>query len=53
MTWCIVHFHSQVDMREAEFMLMGSDSYAARFGQIITDLGDIDDDGYPGSTQVQ
>lgn len=37
----------QVDMREAEFMLMGSDSYAARFGQIITDLGDIDDDGYP------
>ncbi|KAF4086623.1 hypothetical protein AMELA_G00085660 [Ameiurus melas] len=37
----------QVNMREAEFMLMGSDSYAARFGQTITDLGDIDDDGYP------
>ncbi|XP_026803028.3 integrin alpha-4 [Pangasianodon hypophthalmus] len=37
----------KVNMREAEFMLMGSDSYAARFGETITDLGDIDDDGYP------
>ncbi|XP_053352123.1 integrin alpha-4 [Clarias gariepinus] len=37
----------QVNMKEAEFMLMGSDSYAARFGETIADLGDIDDDGYP------
>lgn len=37
-------------MREAEFVLMGSDSYAARFGETIADLGDIDDDGYPGNT---
>ncbi|XP_027018377.1 integrin alpha-4 [Tachysurus fulvidraco] len=36
----------RVNMREAEFMLLGSDSYAARFGASIADLGDIDDDGY-------
>ncbi|XP_060784948.1 integrin alpha-4 [Neoarius graeffei] len=36
-----------VNMRKAEFLLMGSDSYAARFGETIADLGDIDDDGYP------
>ena len=35
-------------MKEAEFKLVGSDSYAARFGETITDLGDIDNDGYPG-----
>ncbi|KAI5106825.1 integrin alpha-4 isoform X1 [Silurus meridionalis] len=36
----------RVNMRETDFMLKGSDSYAARFGETITDLGDIDDDGY-------
>lgn len=35
-------------MLEAEFQLKGSDAYAARFGQTIADLGDLDDDGYPG-----
>ncbi|XP_067083664.1 integrin alpha-4 [Osmerus mordax] len=35
------------ELREAEFQLVGSDSYAARFGETIGDLGDIDDDGYP------
>uniref|UniRef100_A0A3P8ZVN9 Integrin alpha-2 domain-containing protein n=1 Tax=Esox lucius TaxID=8010 RepID=A0A3P8ZVN9_ESOLU len=34
------------NMKEAEFQLVGSDSYAARFGESITDLGDIDDDGF-------
>ncbi|XP_061082226.1 integrin alpha-4-like [Conger conger] len=35
------------NMKEEEFQLVGSDSYAARFGETITNLGDIDDDGYP------
>ncbi|XP_062862196.1 integrin alpha-4 [Trichomycterus rosablanca] len=35
------------NMKEAEFKLVGRDSYAARFGETITDLGDIDNDGYP------
>ncbi|MBN3300224.1 ITA4 protein, partial [Amia calva] len=32
-------------MEEAEFELMGSNLYSARFGEAIIDLGDIDDDG--------
>lgn len=46
-----IYFHTQVNMREAEFMLLGSDSYAARFGATIADLGDIDDDGCSGNTR--
>lgn len=38
----------KANMKEAEFQLAGSKSYAARFGETITDLGDIDDDGFPG-----
>ena len=38
----------QANMKEMEFTLAGRDSYAARFGESITSLGDIDDDGYPG-----
>ncbi|XP_073701757.1 integrin alpha-4-like [Garra rufa] len=34
-------------LQEADFELVGSDSYAARFGETIVNLGDIDDDGYP------
>ncbi|XP_076858286.1 integrin alpha-4 [Brachyhypopomus gauderio] len=37
----------RASMREAHFKLVGGDSYAARFGETITDLGDIDNDGYP------
>ncbi|XP_049340800.1 integrin alpha-4 [Astyanax mexicanus] len=37
----------RANMKEAGFKLVGSDSYAARFGETITDLGDIDNDGYP------
>jgi len=39
---------SQAILKEADFELVGSDSYAARFGETIINLGDIDDDGYPG-----
>uniref|UniRef100_A0A8C9VY36 Integrin subunit alpha 4 n=1 Tax=Scleropages formosus TaxID=113540 RepID=A0A8C9VY36_SCLFO len=35
------------DMKELEFQLVGSDSYAARFGETLTNLGDIDNDGFP------
>uniref|UniRef100_A0A8C4S7I4 Integrin subunit alpha 4 n=1 Tax=Erpetoichthys calabaricus TaxID=27687 RepID=A0A8C4S7I4_ERPCA len=34
------------EMEELEFTLMGSNSYSARFGETITDLGDIDNDGF-------
>uniref|UniRef100_A0A674D2H8 Integrin alpha-4-like n=1 Tax=Salmo trutta TaxID=8032 RepID=A0A674D2H8_SALTR len=37
----------QANMKEMEFTLAGKDSYAARFGESITSLGDIDGDGYP------
>lgn len=40
---------SQAKLKEADFELVGSDSYAARFGETIVNLGDIDDDGYPGT----
>ncbi|XP_031442160.1 integrin alpha-4 [Clupea harengus] len=36
----------QADMKEMEFALVGSAAYAARFGETITNLGDIDDDGF-------
>ncbi|XP_051937957.1 integrin alpha-4 isoform X2 [Hippocampus zosterae] len=32
---------------EAEFQLSGGGAHAARFGETIADLGDLDDDGYP------
>ncbi|XP_012884259.1 PREDICTED: integrin alpha-4 [Dipodomys ordii] len=34
-------------MNEMETMLIGSDRYAARFGESIVNLGDIDNDGFP------
>ncbi|XP_030641701.1 integrin alpha-4 [Chanos chanos] len=37
----------EADMKEAEFELTGSNLYAARFGEAIMNLGDIDDDGFP------
>ncbi|XP_071977682.1 integrin alpha-4 isoform X1 [Engystomops pustulosus] len=33
-------------MSELDFQLSGSDLYAARFGESITNLGDLDNDGY-------
>uniref|UniRef100_A0A3B3UP01 Integrin alpha 4 n=1 Tax=Poecilia latipinna TaxID=48699 RepID=A0A3B3UP01_9TELE len=43
-----VHVYiNQGELKEAEFKLTGSDAYAARFGETIADLGDLDDDGYP------
>lgn len=41
-------FCCQGKLSEVEFQLTGSDAYAARFGETIADLGDLDDDGYPG-----
>lgn len=35
-------------MVELNIELSGSDSYAARFGESIANLGDIDNDGYEG-----
>jgi len=35
-------------MVELDIELSGSDSYAARFGESITNLGDIDNDGFEG-----
>ncbi|TKS67823.1 Integrin alpha-4 CD49 antigen-like family member D [Collichthys lucidus] len=37
----------QAELLEAQFELTGSDAYAARFGETIANLGDLDDDGYP------
>ncbi|XP_072252673.1 integrin alpha-4 [Leuresthes tenuis] len=37
----------QAKLVEAEFQLSGSNAFAARFGETIADLGDLDDDGYP------
>ncbi|KAM3842351.1 integrin alpha-4 [Diretmus argenteus] len=37
----------EAKLLEAEFQLIGRDSYAARFGETIANLGDLDDDGYP------
>ncbi|XP_041662836.1 integrin alpha-4 isoform X2 [Cheilinus undulatus] len=37
----------QANLMEAEFQLTGRDAYAARFGETIANLGDLDDDGYP------
>ncbi|XP_063069320.1 integrin alpha-4 [Engraulis encrasicolus] len=36
----------KANLTEMEFVLVGSDAYAARFGDTITNLGDIDDDGF-------
>lgn len=35
-------------MVELNVELSGSDSYAARFGESIANLGDIDNDGFEG-----
>ena len=36
-------------MTQLETALMGSDLYAARFGDSIANLGDIDNDGFEGT----
>lgn len=36
-------------MKEMATELMGSDTYAARFGESIVNLGDIDNDGFEGN----
>lgn len=36
-------------MNEMETELIGSDKYAARFGESIVNLGDIDNDGFEGN----
>uniref|UniRef100_I3JIG4 Integrin subunit alpha 4 n=1 Tax=Oreochromis niloticus TaxID=8128 RepID=I3JIG4_ORENI len=43
-----VHVYiNQGQVKEEQFQLTGSNAYAARFGESIADLGDLDDDGYP------
>ncbi|XP_068924669.1 integrin alpha-4 isoform X1 [Petaurus breviceps papuanus] len=37
---------SEAKMKEMEIELVGSDTYAARFGESIVNLGDIDNDGF-------
>ncbi|XP_074071671.1 integrin alpha-4 isoform X2 [Macrotis lagotis] len=37
---------SEAKMKEMETELIGSDAYAARFGESIVNLGDIDNDGF-------
>lgn len=39
----------QGKLSEAAFQLTGSNAYAARFGETVVDLGDLDDDGFPGT----
>uniref|UniRef100_A0A8C8RAU3 Integrin subunit alpha 4 n=1 Tax=Pelusios castaneus TaxID=367368 RepID=A0A8C8RAU3_9SAUR len=41
-----INLGSGAEMLELEIELAGSDSYAARFGETITNLGDIDNDGF-------
>ncbi|XP_034042014.1 integrin alpha-4 [Thalassophryne amazonica] len=36
----------EAHLLEVEYQLTGSDAYAARFGESVVDLGDLDDDGY-------
>lgn len=49
--WFNGFFCPQGKLLEAEFQLTGGDAYAARFGETVADLGDLDDDGYPGKEQ--
>lgn len=39
-------------LKELEMELAGGNSYAARFGETIVDLGDIDDDGHSGLAYI-